>query len=49
MLAILFLIAVVAGFLFWFLATWPVTYADRIAKGCFLAASLLWAFGQVGR
>ncbi len=49
MLSILFLIAVVAGFIFKFLATWPVAYAERIAWGCFLAASLIWAFGQVGR
>lgn len=48
MIAILFLIFVVAGFLFHFLATWPVTYASRIAWGCWLVASLLWAFQRVG-
>lgn len=49
MAAILFVIFVVAGFIFKFLATWPVTYAERIAWGCWLAASLIWAFQQVGR
>jgi len=48
MLAILFLIFVVAGFVFKFLATWPVTYTERIAWGCWLAAALLWAFQRVG-
>jgi hypothetical protein len=48
MLAILFLIFVVAGFIFWFLASFSVTYAERIARGCFLIASLIWAFQRVG-
>ena len=51
MLTILFIIFVVAGFIFWFLATFPTppaAYAERIARGCFLAASLIWAFQQVG-
>ena len=48
MLAPLFIVLVVMGFVFHFLATWPVTYATRIAWGCWLAASLLWAFLKVG-
>jgi hypothetical protein len=27
---------------FWFLATWPVNYADRIAKGFLLVAAVIW-------
>lgn len=45
---ILFILFVVGGFMAWFLATWPVTYAERIARGCFLAAALVWGFGLVG-
>lgn len=44
----LFIIFVVAGFLSWFAATWPVTYAERVARGCFLAASLVWAYQLLG-
>lgn len=49
MTAILFIVFVVAGFIFKFLATWPVAYAERIAWGCWLAASLIWAYMRVGR
>lgn len=48
MLALLFIIFVLMGFIAKFMATWPVVYAERIAWGCWLAASLLWAFGRVG-
>jgi hypothetical protein len=41
----IFTILVVLGFVFWFLATWPVNYAERIARGLFLAAALVWAWG----
>jgi hypothetical protein len=50
MLLILFLIFVVTGFLFHFLATWPVTpFATRIAWGAWLIASLIWAYQHVGK
>ncbi len=48
MIAILFVIFVVAGFIFKFLATYPVPMAERIAWGCWLAAALIWAFQRVG-
>lgn len=48
MLHTLFVIAVVIGFLAWFLATFPVPYAERTARGFFLAAAVLWAFTAVG-
>lgn len=50
-IGILFVIFTVAGFLFHFLATWPAPappYTGRVAWGCWLLASLLWAFGKVG-
>lgn len=47
MLAMLFVIAVVVGFLFHWLATWPVNYASRIAWGCWFVASLIWAAGHL--
>lgn len=43
-----FTILVVLGFIFKFLATFPVNYAERIAWGCWLAASVIWAVGRVG-
>jgi hypothetical protein len=48
MVAILFLICVVIGFIMWFLATWPVPFAERVARGFFLAAALLWAYQSLG-
>lgn len=47
-MTLLFTILVLLGFVFKFLATWPVNYAERIAWGCFLAAAILWAIGRVG-
>ena len=44
----LFDILVLAGFLFHFLATWPVNYASRIAWGCWLAAAIIWAIPAFG-
>jgi hypothetical protein len=41
-MTLLFALFVLAGFLFHFLATFPVPYASRIAWGCWLVASLLW-------
>lgn len=40
---LLFVILVLAGFIFHFLSTWSVAYADRLAWGCWLAAAILWA------
>lgn len=51
MIAILFLIFVVAGFLAMLAAKWPVgpaPYAERLAWLCWTLASLLWAYQQVG-
>lgn len=42
-MTILFALLVILGFLFHFLATWPVSYATRIAWGCWLAAAIIWA------
>lgn len=48
MLTTIFVICVVIGFLAWFLATFPVPYAERTARGFFLAAAILWAFSAIG-
>lgn len=47
MLQTLFVIFVVIGFLAWFLATFPVPMAERVARGFFLAAAILWAFSAI--
>jgi hypothetical protein len=48
-MAILFIIAVLIGFVFHFLATWPAPpYASRIAWGSWLVAAILWAVPQLG-
>lgn len=44
----LFAILVVAGFLAWFLATFPVAWAERVARGLFLLAAVMWALGALG-
>lgn len=44
MVQILFIICVVIGFGAWFLATFPVPNAERVARAFFLAAAVLWAF-----
>jgi len=44
MLTVLLAVLVVMGFLLWFLATWPVPHAERIARGFFLAAAVVWAW-----
>lgn len=43
MMSLLFVIFVLVGFVAWFLATFPVNYAERVARGCFLVAAILWA------
>ncbi len=43
-----FVLFIVVGFLAWFAATWPVPNAERVARGCFFIASLIWAYGQMG-
>ena len=49
LLTILLVIFVIAGFLAWFAATWPgYPLAERAARGCFLLASLIWAFETIG-
>jgi hypothetical protein len=44
---LLFVLLVLLGFVFWFLATFPVPWAERVARGCFLMAALLWAIPQL--
>jgi hypothetical protein len=45
---LLLAIAIVVGFLSWFLATFPVPHAERVARGCFLVAAIIVALGMVG-
>jgi hypothetical protein len=47
MLTIILAILVVVGFIFWFLATWPTPHAERIARGFFLLASIVWAYAML--
>jgi hypothetical protein len=47
-MALIFAILVLAGFGFWWMATWPVTYAERIARGFFFAAAILWFLTKAG-
>jgi hypothetical protein len=47
MLAIILAILVVVGFIFWFLATWPYPHMERIARGFFLLASIVWAYSML--
>jgi hypothetical protein len=43
-LGLVFVVLVVAGFIAMFISTWPTSFpAARIAWGCWLVASLLWA------
>ncbi len=46
----LFLVLIVIGFLFWFVASLPPQspWSERIARGCFLLAAMIWAFDQNG-
>lgn len=46
----LFALIVLLAFLFWFLATIPGTgpWMERIARGLFLVAAVLWVFGKAG-
>jgi hypothetical protein len=41
-------LCVLLGFLFWFLATFPVPWAERVARGLFLLAALIWAATALG-
>ena len=41
-------ILILFGFLFWFLATFPVPWAERVARGLFLLAALVWAGMALG-
>lgn len=47
MLALIFVLLVVVGFLAMFLGQFPVPHATRIAWGCWLVASLIWALGRI--
>lgn len=44
---LIFVLLVVIGFGFHFLATFPVNYASRIAWGRWFAATLIWALPQL--
>jgi uncharacterized membrane protein YiaA len=47
---IIFWVLLVVGFIFWFVATWPTPvppYMERIARGFFLAASIVLAWGAL--
>jgi hypothetical protein len=44
---LIFIVLILLGFAFKFLATWPITYAERIAWGCWLIAAVIWAIGRV--
>jgi hypothetical protein len=48
MLTIIFVVVVILAFGVWFLATWPPPYTERIARGLFLLAAIIWAFTQLG-
>jgi hypothetical protein len=44
MINLLFVIFVVAGFIAMFISTWPTSFpALRVAWGCWLIASIIWA------
>jgi hypothetical protein len=45
---LIFVLFVLAGFLFMLLAQFPVPQAARIAWGCWLIAALLWALTAAG-
>jgi hypothetical protein len=47
MLHLLFIVLVVLAFAFWFAATWPIAWGERTARGLFLAAAVIWAFGAI--
>jgi len=47
-MSILFALLVLAGFVFHFLATFPVQYASRIAWGSWLVAAIIWALPGLG-
>lgn len=47
-MTLLFVLFVLLGFVFHFLATFPVNYASRIAWGCWLVAAIIWAIPQLG-
>jgi hypothetical protein len=46
MVDIIFAVLVVVGFIFWFFATFPnaPNWSERVARGFFLAASVVFAY-----
>ncbi len=42
MLSILFDLVILGAFFFWFMATFPIAWAERVARGLFLLAALIW-------
>lgn len=59
MLHTLFVLAVIVGFILWFLAAWPATapapapapwwgYTERAARFCFMVAAIIWGIGAWG-
>lgn len=48
MLSTLFVVLIVVGAACWFLATFPGwPYWERVARGCWFVAALVWALGAV--
>lgn len=49
-MTLLFVLFVLVGFLFQFIATWPgaLAWSTRVAWGSWFIASLLWALPQFG-
>lgn len=48
-MTLLFVLFVVLGFAFHFLATFPTgPYVTRIAWGCWLISAVVWAVGRLG-
>ena len=59
MLHDLFVLAVIVGFILWFLAAWwpnaappgpvgPWGYTERAARFCFMVAAIIWGVGAWG-
>jgi hypothetical protein len=49
---VIFVLAVVVGFILWFLAAWPFQpappYTEWAARLCFMIAAIIWAIGAWG-
>lgn len=43
----LFALLIFLAFLCWFLATFPTPHAERVARGFFLAAAIVWCLAHI--